>query len=101
MCFLSRQNIYWDNSSTCLALARREREKKNPNKKKPARRNPFASDTSSLLISAPRQPGKAPWLDLGLAVGPVLGWGRMNPGHPRAARQSRLLQAGWPSGQRF
>lgn len=70
MCFLSRQNIYWDNSSTCLALARREREKKNPNKKKPARRNPFASGASSLLIPAPRQPGKAPWLDLRLAMSP-------------------------------
>lgn len=34
MCFLSRQNIYWDNSSTRLAPARRESgEKKNPNKR--------------------------------------------------------------------
>lgn len=70
MCFLSRQNIYWDNSSTCLALARREREKKNPNKKKPAWRNPFASGASSLLIPAPSQPDRAPQLDLGLSVAP-------------------------------
>lgn len=52
MCFLSRQNICWDNSSTRLALVRREKEEgegreKNHNKKKPTQKNPWALSAAS------------------------------------------------------
>lgn len=73
MCFLSRQNIYWNNSSTRLALARTEKEeKKNHNKKKPMQENLLASSAASppdlLLRAVPgRDPSAAP-LDLGLQL---------------------------------
>lgn len=73
MCFLSRQNIYWNNSSTRLALARREKEeKKNHNKKKPMQENPLASSATSppdpSLRAVPGQDPLAAPLRLGLQL---------------------------------